>query len=162
MLRSFENQLGRAEHWPCTRVGLHMCVHQQSATRVAHLCYLQSCHLKGSLWLFLFLPSFTLFGKCCLSHWESAGNEWVPLSTSGVSIWDNGTTHKARLGSGGEPLVSLTVGLWETRSKGCLCLANERLEPGVPPLWLCDNLRHPDCSTLGVEIRSGSVVLPQG
>lgn len=116
-----------------------MCVCGQSATRVAHLCCLQSCHLKGSLWLILFLPSFTLFGKCCLSHWESAGNWWLPLSTSGVSIWDNGTTHKARLESRGEPLVSLNVGLWDTWSKGCLCLANEWLEPGVPPLWLCDN-----------------------
>lgn len=91
-----------------------MCIRWQSATRVAHLCCLQSCHLKGSLWLFLFLPSFTLFRKCCLSHWESAGNEWLPLSASGVSIWGNGTTHKGRLGSGREPLVSLNVGLWET------------------------------------------------
>lgn len=62
----------------------------------------------------------------------------------------------------GAEVVSLSVGLWETRSKHCLCLANEQLNLGAPPLCLCDNPTCPDCSTLCVEISSRSVVLPQG
>lgn len=65
-----------------------------------------------------------------------------------------------KAGWGAESLVSLNVGLWETQSKGCLCPASEQIEPGVLPLWPCDDPRCPDCSTLCVEIPGRSVVLP--
>lgn len=141
--------------------------------RPPYVCTLAECYQGRSPLLFaelspegkslaVSLPSFPLFGKCCLSHWGSAGDKWLPLSTSGVSTWGNGTTQQGRLGTGGGPLVSLTVGLWETQSKGCLCLANEWIEPGVPSLWLCDNPTCPESSTLCVEIPSRSVGLPWG
>lgn len=141
--------------------------------RLLHVCVSAECYQGRSPLLFaelspegkslaVSLPSFPLFGKCCLSRWGSAGNEWLPLSTSGVSTWGDGTTRKGRLGTGHGPLVSLTVGLWETQSKGCLCVANEWIEPGVPSLWPCDNPRCPDSSTLCVEISSRTVGLPRG